>query len=482
MAKNFLDKTGLAHYHEKVKELIEANGGGIEELTSNFNVWELETGVYFVAPNVTMTNYTMFYDSLTSLGVTADTSMASVTIQLAKAFLIVHNYYEGMGMVEFNLFMMGEVPATISGMTMYQDAIAMGGTVTGGNFMIFSKLQNYQEKLVSGSNIKTINNQSLLGNGNITIEGGSSSGGIEELTSPIRIWDLTAGYYKIPASSKIYYYGSSNTSNSFTVSSASTLMVANYSSYKYYFIVGGSTTNNHIYYGYCSSGTGTYTNLELNDIKTPTSTLAQYNLGYYSTTSTITNLDSTNYVNPGMYGMSINSGTGVPSEVTQGSQAILNVLVGKQKPSGVTYIRQDLYVPSLNKHWKRNVYFNGSSYTYPEWDEIKENTDKIAIELTGVNSSSNYDCFYFPATGMVWFSMYSTGLTTTASSRTTVATVPEGYRPSRRTALATDELQDATANIKASVTSAGEITLLTGVAKASGDDQYISGWWYVPTA
>ena len=31
-----------------------------------------------------------------------------------------------------------------------------------------------QEKLVSGTNIKTINNQSLLGNGNITIEGGGS--------------------------------------------------------------------------------------------------------------------------------------------------------------------------------------------------------------------------------------------------------------------------------------------------------------------
>ena len=34
-----------------------------------------------------------------------------------------------------------------------------------------------QDKLVSGSNIKTINGQSILGSGNITIEGGSSSGG-----------------------------------------------------------------------------------------------------------------------------------------------------------------------------------------------------------------------------------------------------------------------------------------------------------------
>lgn len=41
-------------------------------------------------------------------------------------------------------------------------------------------LQRYQEKLVSGTNIKTINNQSLLGTGNISIESGSNlpEGGI----------------------------------------------------------------------------------------------------------------------------------------------------------------------------------------------------------------------------------------------------------------------------------------------------------------
>ena len=37
-----------------------------------------------------------------------------------------------------------------------------------------SKINNKQDKLVSGTNIKSINGQSLLGSGNITIEGGSS--------------------------------------------------------------------------------------------------------------------------------------------------------------------------------------------------------------------------------------------------------------------------------------------------------------------
>ena len=37
-------------------------------------------------------------------------------------------------------------------------------------------LQMFQEKLQSGVNIKTINNQSLLGNGNISIQGSGSGG------------------------------------------------------------------------------------------------------------------------------------------------------------------------------------------------------------------------------------------------------------------------------------------------------------------
>lgn len=40
-----------------------------------------------------------------------------------------------------------------------------------------TRLNTKQDTLVSGINIKTINNQSILGSGNITLEGGSGSGG-----------------------------------------------------------------------------------------------------------------------------------------------------------------------------------------------------------------------------------------------------------------------------------------------------------------
>lgn len=45
---------------------------------------------------------------------------------------------------------------------------------TSGATEINTALGNKQDTLVSGSNIKTINNESILGEGNITIEGGSS--------------------------------------------------------------------------------------------------------------------------------------------------------------------------------------------------------------------------------------------------------------------------------------------------------------------
>ena len=45
----------------------------------------------------------------------------------------------------------------------------------------------YQEKLVSGENIKTINNQSLLGDGNIDIQGGGGTSDYTELTNKPKI-------------------------------------------------------------------------------------------------------------------------------------------------------------------------------------------------------------------------------------------------------------------------------------------------------
>lgn len=57
----------------------------------------------------------------------------------------------------------------------------------------WGKLKAYfQPKLVSGTNIKTVNNQSLLGSGNITIEGGSASGTATPTANTISKFDSSA--------------------------------------------------------------------------------------------------------------------------------------------------------------------------------------------------------------------------------------------------------------------------------------------------
>ena len=61
----------------------------------------------------------------------------------------------------------GEATTSLKGLMSASDKAKLDGI----------DLTGKQDKLVSGTNIKTINGQSLLGSGNIVIEGGSSSGG-----------------------------------------------------------------------------------------------------------------------------------------------------------------------------------------------------------------------------------------------------------------------------------------------------------------
>ena len=58
-------------------------------------------------------------------------------------------------------------------------------------------LNEKQNTLVSGTNIKTINNQSILGSGNITIQGGSGSTEIYNSVSDMKSADLQSGTYAV---------------------------------------------------------------------------------------------------------------------------------------------------------------------------------------------------------------------------------------------------------------------------------------------
>lgn len=80
--------------------------------------------------------------------------------------------YNGMGWTKFNwLDIAPDGTHPLNGMEALGHKVA-GFVTSHGNFT-FDRMG--QEKLVSGTNIKTVNNQSLLGSGNITIQGGSGS-------------------------------------------------------------------------------------------------------------------------------------------------------------------------------------------------------------------------------------------------------------------------------------------------------------------
>lgn len=63
-----------------------------------------------------------------------------------------------------------------------------------------------QDKLESGTNIKTINGASILGSGDITISGGSSGGGVPVIAVTIHMGELSFSEHTIPLEpDKIYY-------------------------------------------------------------------------------------------------------------------------------------------------------------------------------------------------------------------------------------------------------------------------------------
>ena len=76
-----------------------------------------------------------------------------------------------------------------------------------GYFDFTENINNKQNTLVSGTNIKTINNQSILGSGNLTISGGSAAETFETVSKNIKSWDNTLNYTNSVLSSIVYTDG-----------------------------------------------------------------------------------------------------------------------------------------------------------------------------------------------------------------------------------------------------------------------------------
>lgn len=96
-----------------------------------------------------------------------------------------------------------------------------------------SILDGKQATLVSGTNIKTINNESILGSGNITISGGGSSSGLVYTTtnpaltpsSGVASWQVTHNL-NTTAVQAVLYSGSQEIDKNVTIDSANAVTVS----------------------------------------------------------------------------------------------------------------------------------------------------------------------------------------------------------------------------------------------------------------
>ena len=79
----------------------------------------------------------------------------------------------------------------------------------------------------------------------------------QELTSPVRTWELNDGAYKIPADCVIYYKGTTDTTN-FTIKTTGFLFVTHYStSYKHWYLLcGNDGTIRYLYNGNSTATSG----------------------------------------------------------------------------------------------------------------------------------------------------------------------------------------------------------------------------------
>lgn len=106
----------------------------------------------------------------------------------------------------------------------------------------------------------------------------------QELTSPVRIWDLSEGTYKLPASCTVYYYGATNTTNNFTTGGPS-----------YLFITEDTYNGNACKYYTCLFGlSATTTNIRSGGVQenTGTTKVFSFNLNYETTGFKVTSLSN----------------------------------------------------------------------------------------------------------------------------------------------------------------------------------------------
>lgn len=213
--------------------------------------------------------------------------------------------------------------------------------------------------------------QALVYNGESWEPGTVSGGGSwtpTQLNSGFRIWDLDPGIYQMPDVGTFYYYGSSGSPT--LSATGGMLYIYSDNSIKCWYIItdyarGGSNGAEVIISGWSSSSRGSY---GMHYLSSSNNGSKYFGVHDYST-STLTTLNSSDrpYTDNGVFCSQINSSTiAKPTNLTLSSATRMMMFVTRNYTSG-SYsgynARQDLYVPSLHKHYYRYISFTTSSVT-----------------------------------------------------------------------------------------------------------------------
>ena len=115
----------------------------------------------------------------------------------------------------------------------------------------------------------------------------AASGGIEELTSPVRIWGLADGLYKLPENCRIYHNGSTDTVSYKSIISDGYLFVTSYSTTRKYFYCfwGDGSSGRFIMHGYTGSDYGQADSVSFPNILTNISSYVKNQLDYTTSTT-----------------------------------------------------------------------------------------------------------------------------------------------------------------------------------------------------
>ena len=346
-----------------------------------------------------------------------------------------------LGMYDIYLFACGATTANFcafllrpaNGQPVYE-YIAIQGNYNGSNDS-WTLVQGYLSHNQLGLPSQSGNSGKILKTNGSIASWATLGSAIPTLTSPVSIWDLDAGLYFVPDGCIIYYRNSSSTSEFTTVTKASMLTVCEYDS-------GGSTIKRWYCWSYDSNnyieqllsgwtnGSNNYQLLVSSFWQRDSSNSADYDLGVRNYSS-VSNLNYVGYLANGWgVGYITASTSNKPANLTLSSSTYF-VLITKNSFSvynytsvNTNYIRQDLYLPTLNKHYYRIVkyysYTTTPNTSIPNadaygWVEVIETFPRLANnagKVLAVNSNGD---------GVEWVPMSGGGGTTVE--------LPSGYDP-----------------------------------------------------